>query len=438
MQIKKRDDIVAHPIFGEGIVVATRYDDSEAQVQFRSGLCLWLPAKWLKSITAPKAQLDQISSKRLLEAFRLGVVPHQDIEQFTFGRAYEINEVEQKLDALKQGKGDVYLIEGAYGSGKTHLLEYTRHMSLKRGFVTAYCELSTQETPLHRPKRVYRELVYNLRYIQDNSEYHYRDLLRLTSAVGIADHCFLTPVLRRLREGDTEELMREVFWQWIEGESTKKYATDPIAPFRVRGGQKIPALYDFSTATDFYTYIITGLSYLINRSNLGGLVIILDEVETVTRIWNYGVYTRGLNFLEGLILSAYDTDELKRVDTRLVHNKVRPTPYIYKEPHILLILSMTPVHGFRGIEHIKNLIKDKSFLRKFSKPELEVIYENLINVYECAYPGFEIELSRRENIFNAASHKGSGELREFIKFSVEAFDWLRLGLQSPIKTRRDR
>ncbi|KPK71918.1 hypothetical protein AMJ87_06215 [candidate division WOR_3 bacterium SM23_60] len=438
MQKKKRDDIVAHPIFGEGFILGTRYDGAEVQVQFRSGLCLWLPAKWLKLITAPKARLDQISSKRLLEAFRLGVVPHQDIEQFTFGRAYEINEMEQKLNALKKGNGDVYLIEGAYGSGKTHLLEYAHHMSLKKGFVTAYCELSTQETPLHRPKRVYRELMYNLRYIKDNSEFHYRDLLRMSARVDIADHCFFTPVLKRLQQGDNEELMREVFWQWIEGESTKKYATDPIAPFRVRGGQKIPALYDFSTATDFYTYILTGLSYLIDKLDLGGLVIILDEVETVTRIWDYGAYTRGLNFLEGLILSAYDSEELKKVDTRLIHNRVRPTPYIYKEPHILLILSMTPVHGFRGIEHIKSLIRDKSFLRTFNKTELEVIYDNLIHVYECAYPGFQVELSRRENIFNAASHRGSGELREFIKFSVEAFDWLRLGLQSPLKTHRDR
>jgi hypothetical protein len=438
MQVNKRNDIVAHPIFGEGFVLGTRYDGAETHVQFRSGLCLWLPAKWLKLITAPKAQLDQISSKRLLEAFRLGVVPHQDIEQFTFGRAYEINEMEQKLEALRRGSGDVYLIEGAYGSGKTHLLEYARHMSLKKGFVTAYCELSTQETPLHRPKRVYRELMYNLRYIKDNSEYHYRDLLRMSAPLGIADHCFLTPVLKRLQQDNNEELMREVFWQWIEGESTKKYAIDPVAPFRVRGGQKIPALYDFSTATDFYTYILTGLSYLINKLNLGGLVIILDEVETVTRIWDYGAYTRGLHFLEGLILSAYDREELKKVDTRLIHNQVRPTPYIYKEPHILLILSMTPVHGFRGIEYIKSLIEDKSFLRQFNKTELEIIYDNLIHVYECAYPDFQVELSRRENIFNAASHRGSGELREFIKFSVEAFDWLRLGLQSPLKTYRDR
>ena len=428
--MKKRDGIVAHPVFGEGIVVATRWDGEETQVEFRSGLCLWLPSKWLKSISASKTQLDQIASKRLLEAFRLGVVPHQDIEHFTFGRAYEINEIEQGLNELKDGRGGVYLVEGAYGSGKTHLLEYAHHMSLKKGLVTAYCELSSQEAPLYRPKRVYRELMYTLRYIKNKSERYFRDLLKLVADKDDGDHCFLSPVLKRLKDDDNGDLIREVFWQWIEGESTKSYAIDPRAPFRVRGGQKIPALYDFSTAGDFYSYILTGLSYLINKSGLGGLVIILDEVETITHMWDYTAYSRGLSFLEGLILASFNTHDLTKIDTHLVHNKVRPTPYIYKVPYVLLILAMTPVHGIRGIENVLNPIKNKLLLRKFSKPELEVIFNNLIEVYECAYPHFSMEISRHDTIFNAALKSGSGELREFIKFSVEAFDWLRLGQRS--------
>ncbi len=434
---RKNSDIVAHPIFGEGEIVATRWEGAETQVKFRSGLCLWLPSKWLKPISISQAKLDQISSKRLLEAFRLGVVPHQDIENFTFGRAYEISELNQAFSELKKGTNGVFLIEGAYGSGKTHLVEYARHLSLRNGLVTAYCELSTQETPLYRPKRVYRELIYNLRFIKNNCEYQYRDLLRMVTDIDISDHCFFTPVLNRLKDIDNGDLMHEVFWQWIEGESTKNYATDPTAPFRVRGGQKIPALYDFSTASDFYSYILTGLSFLINKSGLGGLVIILDEVETITRIWDYVSYSRGLNFVEGLILSALNAEELKQIDGRMMHNRVRPTPYIYRNPHILLILAMTPVHGFRGIDHVVNLITKKLYLRRFSKSELEVIFENLIEVYKCAYPRCEIEVSRRETIFNAALRNGSGELREFIKFSVEAFDWLRLGTQRLLKTRRE-
>ena len=174
-----------------------------------------------------------------------------------------------------------------------------------------------------------------------------------------------------------------------------------------------------------YSYIFSGLSFLVNQLGLGGLVIILDEVETITHIWDYTAYQRGLNFLEGLIHAALDNEELKTLDNRMLHNRVRPTPYIYKEPHLLLILASTPVHGLRGFESVRELIDKSILLRKFSKPELELIYNNLFSVYTCAYPGFSIVMSQRENIFNAALKRSYGELREFIKFSVEAFDWYR-------------
>ncbi len=54
----------------------------------------------------------------------------------------------------------------------------------------------------------------------------------------------------------------EVFYQWIEGESTKDYATSKFVSISCKGGQAIPALYDFSTAADFYSYIFSGLIIL--------------------------------------------------------------------------------------------------------------------------------------------------------------------------------
>jgi len=429
--MNKTNGVVAHPIFGEGIVEASRWEGAELRVKFRSGLELWLPAKWFRPITMKHLEFDQISSKRLLEAFRLGIVPHQDIEYFTFGRGFELSELEVGLDDLKRGSGSVYLVEGGYGSGKTHLLEYMHHLCLKHGFVTAYCELSVQEAPMYRPKRVYRELVHNLRYIREGSEYRFRDLLRAAAGVEITDHCFLTPVLSYMNDLEDDTFKNEVFWQLIEGESTKEYAIDPLSPFRVRGGQKIPALYDYSTAADYYTYIISGLSYLANQLGLGGLVVILDEVETITHIWNYAEYSRGLNFLEGLIHAARDNSTLKVLNKHLPHNRVRPTPYVYREPHIMLILASTPVHGLRDFSGVRELIDRRIILRRFSKPELEMIFNNLYEVYICAYPSFSVVISQRENIFNAALKRSHGELREFIKFSVEAFDWFRFSRPNP-------
>lgn len=425
--MNEQETIVAHPVFGEGVVEASRWDGVELKVRFRSGLHLWLPARWFRQIPARHLPLDQISSKRLLEAFRLGIVPHMDIEYFTFGRGFEIAELESGLEGLQAGTGSVYMVEGGYGSGKTHLLEYMRHLSMKRGYLTACCELSVQEAPLSRPKRVYRELVHNLRFIRDGAEYRFRDLLRAAAAEPIKDHCFLTPVLKYIRHLEDDTVRNEVFWQWIEGESTKEYATDPHSPFKVRGGQRIPALYDFSTAADFYTYLLSGLSHLAHRIGLGGLVIILDEVETLTHIWHYTEYARGLSFLEGLIRAALNDEELKTVDRRLLHNRVRPTPYVYREPRMMLVVASTPVHGLRGFESIRELIGRRIMLRRFSNPELELMFKNLYEVYTCAYPDFSMIVAQRENIFHAALKRSYGELREFIKFSVEAFDWFRFG-----------
>lgn len=419
----KNSNIVAHNIFGEGVIIERRWDDAQARVQFRSGLTLWLPAKWLKPLSVTEKEIDRVAAKRMLEAFRLGIVPHQDVEYFTFGRGYEIDALEQGLQRLRDGTGDAYVIQGTYGSGKSHLLEYVRHRALKLGLATSCAALHIQETPPHRPKKIYHDLVYGLRYIARDAEYGFRDLLiDAAERLEIDDHCFFTPVLKRVRELDAGDLRQEVFWQWIEGESTKEYATDKTSPYRIRGGHEIPALYDFSTAADFYNYILSGLSAICHRLGLGGLVIILDEFETLAHVWESALYRRGSDFLEGLIRVALNDAEMKKIDRRLTHNQVRPTPYSYRESRILLVLATTPSEN----TPITDLCDKKIFLRKLSRPELELIFDNLVKLYQCAYPGFAPESGPRENVLTAALNRNREELREFIKFTVDALDWMRL------------
>lgn len=420
---KKNFNIVVHNIFGEGVVLETRWNDIESRVQFRSGLVLWLPTKWLKKLNVEEIELNRISSRKIIEALRMGVVPYQGIEHFTFGRAYEIDLFQKSLDNLKRGIGGVFLIEGEYGSGKTHLAEYLRHLSLRQGVATTYCVLHIQETPPYRPKKIYHELVYSLRYIKDNCEYGFRDLLRQSVEIPMPDHCFLTPVLKKIKDmQDDNDKYSEVFYQWIEGESTKEYAIDQNSPYRIKGGQQIPALYDFSTAADFYNYILSGISYLTKQIGLSGLVIIIDEFEELNHIWEYHFQQRGMAFLEGLVRIALNDEDMKKIDDRLLHNRVRPTPYAYKETNILLVIATTPAED----DWTTRFIKNKVLLRKFSRDDFEIIFDNLLRIYKTAYVDFEIEQKLCDNILNTAFKKHQNELRRFIKYVVEVFDWARL------------
>jgi hypothetical protein len=417
---------VSHPVFGEGEILDYRWRGTEVLVKFQSGLRLWIPTSRVLPVAHEQKPISEISARRMIEAFRMGIVPHQDVDDFTFGRDIEIEKILKGLENLKLGKSDVYLIEGEYGSGKTHLLEYVHHQALKKNMVTSRIEFDPREVAPNRPKRVWRELVHNLRFINNEQENSFRDLLRKASDLPIDDHCFYTPLFAKLKRLDESNLMTEVFWQWIEGESTKEYAVEYRGPYRILGGYRIPALYDFSTAADFYCYIISGLSYIAEKLKLNGLVILIDEAETVTHLWDIIAFTRGMNFLEGLIRTSLNDEELKKIDRRLIHNQVRPTPYIYKNSYIHLVIATTPMPYDYTYIKLTNFIKNKITLAPLSEKALTEAFARLTMVYSRAYQKFTLnDLDKKRLFVNALKKKNEG-IRYFIKYCVEALDLIRL------------
>ncbi len=416
---------ISHPVFGEGKIVDTRLLGQQLKVEFKDGFTLWLSSEGLRIFEKTEETIDEIVARRMIEAFRIGIVPHQDVERFTFGREREIKMIERAIKNLEAGSGGVYLIEGEYGSGKSHLLEYIRHWATKAELATTYCELDPREVSPHRPKRVYRELVHNLRYIDNGTEVTFRDILRKAVTLDLADHQFFTPVLKKLNRFDRDSAMSEVFWQWIEGESTKEYATLYKGPYRLPGAQKIPALYDFSTASDFYCYIISGLSYILRNLKMKGLVLLVDEAESVTHLWNLIAVDRGLSFLEGLIRTAQNEQILKEVDQRLIHNRVRTTPYIYKDSYILLFIATTPIVGEYSYAKMVNLIGERLVLNPLREANLVELFESLCFIYYKAYKDFDLKAEWKQRLLNSALRKKDIGIRFFIKYWVEGLDCLR-------------
>ncbi len=416
---------VNHPVFGEGKIVDTKHRGQQLKVQFGNGLSLWMSSEGLRIFERTEKAIDELVAKRMIEAFRLGIVPHPDVEKFTFGRDAEIKIIEKTIDNLENGVGGVYLIEGEYGSGKSHILEYIRHRATNRNLATTYCELDPREVSPHRPKRVYRELVHNLRYINSGCEYSFRDILRKAITLDISDHKFFSPLLKKLNRFDRDHVTSEVFWQWVEGESTKDYAAQYKGPHRLPGAQTIPALYDFSTASDFYCYIISGLSYILKNLDMKGLVLLIDEAESVTHLWNLIAYDRGLNFLEGLIRTALNDENLKQVDERMIHNRVRATPYIYKDSYILLFIATTPTVGEYSYAKLVNLVKNRMVLNPLREADLVELFENLCFIYQKAHQKTELTEEWRKRLLTTAMKKKNEGIRFFIKYWVEGLDCLR-------------
>jgi hypothetical protein len=451
---------VSHPVFGAGELLSIRKSSAgiqtECLIRFDSGLQLWIPSTRIQGLDEEykenvpedgvilKGEALKIKAHRMVEAFRLGIVPTQDVSDFTFGREREINLISSAFTSLTNGKGGAIIFEGEYGAGKSHILEYIRSQALKKNFVVSSVELSTEETQPARPKRIYRELIANLRFYADghkpdknNLEGGFRDLMRhavkrYTSPnfLGMQEHIFFAPVLRRLSKIDDHSLKSEVFWQWIEAESTKEYAVGSSnksdkfkAPYRISGGWNIPALYDFSTAADFYCYLISGLSYLSRSLNYNGLVLLLDEVETVAFLWNNFFYERGINFLEGMIRTAQNDMSLKSITKQMMHNQVRPTPYIYKDAYVLLILAMTPEPA---ANRLKSYSHNAVTLNTLNEENLIACFETLVKYYQIAFPDLNLlDQTKKRILSNALKYQDNG-IRFFLKYSVESLDTIRI------------
>ncbi|MEO0085387.1 MAG: BREX system ATP-binding domain-containing protein [candidate division WOR-3 bacterium] len=433
--------VVSHPVFGEGEILDTRGRGTELLVRFQTGLRLWLAASRVRRISqlddslledaAPALQaIDRIQARRMVEAFRLGIVPHQDVETFTFGREEQVKTVQRALARLESGQGDVFIVEGEYGTGKTHLLEYFHHQSLASGFVTAMAQLDPVEVTPHRPKRVYRELVHNLRYIRDGRECGFRDLMTTALDLDIGDHVYFGPYLHKLKRLETGNMQTEMYWQLLEGESTKEFALERRSPYRVRGAQRMPALYDFSTAADCYCYLISGLSYISRQLGHKGLVLLLDEAETVTGRGDVMQLTKGVNFMDGLVGTARNDAELKRISPRMIHNRVRPLPYVYRDSFLLVVFATTPAPYDYAYLRLANRVDHRITLHPLSDRAMVDAFANLVAVYLRAYPGFEFGESEQRQVLQAAARHGADGVRAFIKFCVSALDVARWRMQA--------
>ena len=111
----------------------------------------------------PGVRDERIQQRCAVEALRSGV-PNRDVVRQLPPEQADLN---QRLDSLladveagwehdRQAPG--LIIEGEFGSGKSHWLEYARHRALEDGFVCSSIVLN-KETPLHDLGRIYRACV---------------------------------------------------------------------------------------------------------------------------------------------------------------------------------------------------------------------------------------------------------------------------------------
>ncbi len=223
--------------------------------------------------------------------------------------------IDDDLARVGSGAGGFKAIRGDYGSGKTFFSRWIAERARRAGMATSEIQISETETPLHRLETVYRRIAESLttaafppsalRPVLDAWLYTLEedaaqlapdgadpvDALMERRLAAVATH---TPVFaqalrgyrRASAEGDVA--LAEGLLAWLSGQ--------PQVAAGVKRQAGIRGELDHFGALGF----LQGLLAVLRDSGHPGLLVILDEVETLQRVRG-DVRDKALNALRQLI-----------------------------------------------------------------------------------------------------------------------------------------
>jgi hypothetical protein len=258
--------------------------------------------------------------EQIIAALRRGTVPDSSLDVLAVGLERFEAALDSELSAVERGTGAFKAVRGEYGSGKTFFARWLQERAKKRGFATAEVQISETETPLHRLETVYRRLNERLstpetaqgalRSIVDGWFYTLeqdvasgassRDDSDVASSIEALMEKRLesvtrtTPALtaalrgyhRALQAGDSPTA--DGLIAWIAGQ--------PNVAASVKRAAGLKGDIDHFGALSF----LQGLLVILRDSGYKGLLLVLDEVETLQRVRG-DVREKSLNALRQLL-----------------------------------------------------------------------------------------------------------------------------------------
>lgn len=258
----------------------------------------------------------------IVGALRRGTVPNAGLDALAVGIDSFAATLDEELATVSSGRGGFKAVRGEYGTGKTFFGRWLQERARAKGFATSEVQISETETPLHRLETIYRRLVERLG-TADSSTGAFRGvidgwffaleqdiladgtvdgndaaaLLERTTALmetklttisktAPAFSAVLRTYRRALAAGDNQ--LAEGLISWLAGQ--------PNVAAGVKRAAGIKGDLDHFGAANF----LIGLLTILRDSGFPGLVLVLDEVETLQRM-RADTRERGLNALRQLI-----------------------------------------------------------------------------------------------------------------------------------------
>ncbi len=101
--------------------------------------------------------------REVIDALRRGTVPANGLDLLAVGLERFLPALDTELATVATGGSAFKAVRGDYGSGKTFLTRFLAERAARQGFAVAEVQISETQTPLHKLETVYRRITEALR-----------------------------------------------------------------------------------------------------------------------------------------------------------------------------------------------------------------------------------------------------------------------------------
>jgi hypothetical protein len=249
--------------------------------------------------------LSRKEAEHVFQALRGGTVPEQGIEAFAVGIDPQRRELTRMLDLVSDGNGEVKFLRGGYGCGKTFMSNLALHDAQGKNFVTSFVVVSDNDLHFHKFDELYRKVVQGLsttacargalgdildRWIgriyedlfnlgvEDDADFDAQVRAKLNEKLTLLTGGEAPPdmvrVLGAIFDAKLERKLTEAnsLISWLSGSTNVAQSEKKIAGVRGDIG-----------STDAMAYL-RGILEIIKSAGYAGLVIVIDEAETILRM----------------------------------------------------------------------------------------------------------------------------------------------------------
>lgn len=354
-------------------------------------------------MTSPDlARVSPVVRDELIDALRCGTVPRRGLDLIAVGVERFTDMLADELRAVSLGGARVKAVRGDYGAGKSFVARWFQQRALDANFAVAEIQLGQVETPLYKQDVIYRNLTMALRTRETDrgafqglvSDWllsledeaiaqgaHADDDEALAVAVQGLLSQRLTAVSRTLPA--YAQVLRALHRAMIDDNPdlidglTGWLMAHPNVAVDVKRQAGVTGTLDHASAGP----ALRGLLTLLRQRGKAGLMLVLDEAETLQR-GNEQQRARSYEALRKLI------DDIHGGAFPGLYLLVTGTPALFEGPRG--IKSLAPLHQrldvYFGDPAFDNMRAVQVRLLPFDVERLVALGRRVRAVYRCTHP----------------------------------------------------